>query len=126
MAVIEHLKTNYPKILQNKNRITEKENSIRFNLSKGKSKLERSFLFDEKGICNNETIITYCDTCLSKRVSEILQLQQYGWKKINENQYVSTFTEHLMLELPPENKDFSLSILWVDWTETLYNFLLKQ
>ncbi len=84
------------------------------------------YLFDESGRCKSETIITRCDSCLSRLLQAALAQKKYEWKKINENQYISKFEDKLMIELPPENPDHSFSFLRVDWTRELYDLLIKE
>lgn len=84
------------------------------------------YLFDESGRCKSETIITRCDSCLTRLLQAALALKKYEWKKINENQYISKFEDKLMIELPPENLNHSFSFLRVDWTRELYDLLIKE
>lgn len=82
--------------------------------------------FNKKGKCWSEKVIARCDSCFTKYLQGVLDQEKYGWKKINENQYVSKYSYRLMLEFPPENKDFSYVILRTDWTKELYRTLTNQ
>ncbi len=84
------------------------------------------YSFDKKGNCNAERTITHCDSCLARILDQLLALKQYNWKKINENQYVSDFTSRLLIELPAENKDHSMLVMRMEWSEELYKLLMKN
>lgn len=81
------------------------------------------YTFNKKGRCWSEKIIAGCDSCFTKYLYGVLDQKKYGWKKINENQYVSNYVDRMMLEFPPENKDFSYVILRTAWTKELYRLL---
>lgn len=82
--------------------------------------------FDARGNCNMEKVKAGCDSCFRKYLQQVLQQKKFGWRKVNENQYVSNFPDRLLLEIPPENKDFSYTILRTEWTREVYNMLLAN
>lgn len=84
------------------------------------------FTFDDSGSCTGETTITRCDSCLNGLLNAVLAKKKYGWKKINENQYVSRFEDYLMIELFPDEKTFSFSVLHTTWSRELYDLLMKN
>lgn len=92
--------------------------------SSGQS-VQHIYSFDKTGKCRSEQVITNCDSCLAKLLNKVLAQTQYNWKKINENQYVSDFSSALLIELPAENKDHSITILRMDWSKELYDLLMK-
>ena len=81
--------------------------------------------FDKAGKCISEKVIARCDSCINKKLQSALKIGKYGWKKINENQYVSKFEEKMMIELPVESNEYYYTILRMDWTKTLYNILIS-
>lgn len=82
-----------------------------------------SYYFDQKGKCMAEKTKASCDSCLNKFLAYALQQKKFNWKKINENQYVSSYKKKLMIELPADNSDKSMSILRMSWSKTLYKML---
>ncbi len=87
---------------------------------------EYIYAFDDKHLCFSETIIAHCDSCLSGYLQQVLDKKNFGWKKINENQYISRFADNLMIELSADAAIHSFSVLRVDWTRELYDLLLKE
>jgi hypothetical protein len=83
------------------------------------------FRFDKKGKCQSEEIIASCDSCYKKYLQAALDQKKYKWKKINENQYISSYSKKKMIELPPEKNDFSYTILRTEWSKKLYRLLLQ-
>lgn len=88
-----------------------------------------SFIYgiDEKtGKCDYQKTVASCDSCYKKYLKNLLDQKTYGWKKINENQYVSKYAFQLMLELPVEDKDYSFTLFKAQWSKELYDILTKQ
>jgi hypothetical protein len=92
---------------------------------KGQGALPADFIyhFDKKGKCNSEKVMTNCDSCYNKYFQATLDRKEYRWRKINENQYISSFAAKMMIELPPDSKDFSFTILRTDWSKQMYDLL---
>lgn len=84
------------------------------------------YVFDQKGLCNTETLNTRCDSCHDGYLKIVLDKKKFNWKKINENQYISRFEDNLMIELFPEGEVRTFSILRADFTRELYDLLLKE
>ncbi len=84
------------------------------------------YVFDGKGLCMTETVITRCDSCHDGFLKTILDKKKYGWKKINENQYISRIEDNMMIELFPEGEIRTISLLRADFTREIYDLLLKQ
>ncbi len=82
--------------------------------------------FDQSGKCSSEKTMAGCDSCQANFLRNVLNQKKYEWVKINENQYVSKFSEKLMIELPENDKDYSFIILRMDWSKILYDMLLKK
>jgi hypothetical protein len=80
--------------------------------------------FDDKGKCRSEKVIAYCDACYEKFLKAVLDVKRFGWKKINENQYISSFKHRMMIELPvKEETAFFYLILRTNWTKETYAML---
>jgi len=84
------------------------------------------YVFDAKGLCMTETTNTRCDSCHDGYLNVILEKKKYGWKKINENQYISRFEDNMMIELFPEGEVRTISLLRADFTRELYDLLMKE
>lgn len=84
------------------------------------------FQFDENRKCRSEEIVTRCESYFSEYLKQLIEIKKYNWTKINENQYVSDFNSALMIEIPPENVSFSLTILRMDWSREIYDLLMKK
>ncbi len=79
--------------------------------------------FDKSGNCVSQKTITYCDSCFSKFLQPLLQQEKYKWKKINENQYISSYSEGLLIELPAEENQYWFLLMKLSWTKELYKLL---
>jgi hypothetical protein len=104
--------------------LTDDDSVLRYSIKAGKT-LPADFIygFNISGKCRSEEIIAGCDSCFNKFLKNVLRQKKYEWKKINENQYVSKYTARMMIELPPENKYFSYTILKTDWNKDMYKLL---
>lgn len=110
-----------------KSNITESKNELIYTIKgQGKEKTEIIYSFDSLGKCNREKISGDCDTCISAKLQSILRIDTYGWKKINENQYVSRFEDRLMIELSVNKNDHSFYIHRMSWTQILYDILVGK
>ncbi len=83
------------------------------------------YRFDKNGKCQSEETRASCDSCYKKYLQAALDRKKYKWKKINENQYISSYSEKRMIEAPPEVNDYSFMILRTGWTKKLYHLLLN-
>ncbi len=83
------------------------------------------YQFDHDGKCNSEKVIASCDSCYQKFLQAALSRKEYGWIKINSNQYASKYSAKMMIDIPPENKQFSFRILRTNWSKKLYKILMK-
>lgn len=104
--------------------LTDTDSVLLFSIKSGKV-LPADFIysFDKSGKCRSEKVMAGCDSCFNKFLNAALAEKKYEWKKINENQYVSKYAARMMIELPPENKDFSYVILRTQWSRQLYTML---
>jgi|CXWL01.1.fsa_nt_gi hypothetical protein len=104
--------------------LTDTDSVLLFSIKSGKV-LPADFIysFDKSGKCRSEKVMAGCDSCFNKFLNAALAEKKYEWKKINENQYVSKYAARMMIELPPENKDFSYVILRTQWSRQLYSML---
>jgi hypothetical protein len=92
---------------------------------KGPKTLPADFIyrFDKAGKCISEKVVAGCDSCFTKYFQAVLDRKKYEWKKINENQYISGFAAKMMIELPPDSKNYSFVILRTDWSKQMYDLL---
>lgn len=81
--------------------------------------------FDSTRICNLEIWFFNSESDLNAYLQQVLSDPKWGWKKLNENQYISDFAHQLTLEIPPENPDRQFSIIRSAWTRTLYDLLTQ-
>lgn len=88
-----------------------------------KSKEETLLAFDRDGRCQSQLHIFNCDHCYKQELEELLGIENYQWKKLNENQYISKFEARLMIELPTENKTNTISIIRTDWSRVIYDIM---
>ncbi len=79
--------------------------------------------FTKEGKCDSEQIITGAEKVFTNYLDKVLAVKKYHWKKINENQYISDFASAMIVEIPPENKEWSFTLLRVEWTKQLYDML---
>lgn len=82
--------------------------------------------FNKEGKCDSEQVITGSGSSFTKYLDMVLGIKKYYWKKINENQYISDFHSAMIIEIPPENKEWSFTILYVSWTKQLYDMLTEN
>ena len=102
--------------------LEQNDSLLSVSVKKGGSAIRYAYQFDHAGKCITETVSSTCEACIDKELKSILAAGKYQWKKINENQYVSRFEDKLIIELPVDKKD-KYTILWTDWTRTLYDLL---
>lgn len=89
--------------------------------------LKQEYNFDEgTGNCTAERTFTSCEACFRQQLEEILALRSFEWKKINESQYISKFSDYVMIELQEDGREFSISLLKTAWTRELYDLLMKD
>lgn len=84
------------------------------------------YFFDKQGKCRLQKTIANCDSCINKYLQEALGQDKYKWRKINENQYISSFEDKLMIETPADGKEFSFMILRTDWSKILYDMITER
>ena len=104
--------------------ITDNDSLVVYSI-KSKDAYPADFIysFNKSGRCQSEKVITRCDSCFTRYLAATLAEKKYGWKKINENQYVSGYTYRMMIELPAESKELFYTILRTEWTKELYDML---
>jgi hypothetical protein len=107
-----------------KSTITQTDSSVVMNVSgPGVQPVTFIYLFDADGKCMTERTIANCDSCQNKYLQYALVQKKYKWKKINENQYVSSYKKKRMIELPADNTDKSMTVIRITWTKKIYNML---
>ena len=117
---IEENKSKSPKLIESETTLTLTVTAP------GTEMVSHLFTFDFDGKCKAEKIIAACDSCWKEELNLVLEKKDYQWKKINENQYISKFSDQLMIELPVESKDFYFTIFRALWTKEVYDMLLKN
>lgn len=93
---------------------------------KGTGTIQTTFIYgfdSQSGKCKSELVKASCDSCYKKYLGAVLAQKKYQWRKINENQYISSYSKKRMIELPAENNDFSYMILKTGWSKKLYRLL---
>ncbi len=104
--------------------LTENDSSLVCSVNDKKiSPADFIYGFDKAGKCQSEKVIVGCDSCYKKFLQGVLTQKKYGWKKINENQYVSKYAAQMMIELPTDNKSFQYIILRTEWNKELYDMM---
>ena len=106
------------------NTFSDKDSLITFTTYAGTSRYtDFSYQFDRMGKCQIEKIKSGCESCFNDQLDKILEQKNFEWKQINGNQYVSKFSDQLLLEIQTDKNAFSLSILRTNWTRELYTMI---
>lgn len=103
------------------------EKNIKMEVAgKGSQPVTFEYTFDSNKKCISEKVTAYCDSCYKKYLNELLSKKKFGWKRLNENQYISSYKWELMIELPVrEEKSLFYDLLKVDWNRETYSMLLE-
>lgn len=78
---------------------------------------------DSAGICQVQRLETEDTTVAGDFLTQLLALPTYQWKKLNENQYISRFEDHVLVELPADGSMKYVKIIRMNWNRTLYDLL---
>ena len=106
--------------------VSETDSTVVLSVKEGSSLPgEFAYYFDDNGKCNREKVTAYCDSCYQKYLGHALGQKKYKWKKINANQYISSFEQKATLELPGDEKEKSFTILRTEWTKEFYKLLTE-
>jgi hypothetical protein len=104
--------------------VSENDSTIQMTVpSQSSNQATFIYNFDQKGKCSSEKAISKNEVTHKKLLHEILDQKQYGWKRLNENQYVSKFSENMLIELPGEPGIFIITILRTNWDKKMYELL---
>ena len=107
--------------------LKETNTSVSFLLNDPRmQKAEFTYTFDKAGKCISEKIVSSCDSCMQKFLQNALNRTEYGWRKVNENQYISEFSKKMMLELPADSTLHYFSIFQTNWSRPMYDLLTKS
>ena len=107
--------------------ISETDSSLVMKVrGKGTTEADYTYNFDSSGKCNTEKTVTWCDSCHEKLLQNVFAMKKYGWKKINANQYVSKFSEGMLLGTHVANSLYSFSIVRTNLNKKMYKFLLDN
>jgi hypothetical protein len=107
-------------------KLSQNDSLILLTINAGTSRYTDFYYgFDKSGKCKLEKIKSGCESCFNNLLDKILEQKMIEWKQINGNQYVSKFSDHLLLEIQieSEKKNFSITILRTDWNRELYNMI---
>lgn len=85
--------------------------------------VDRIYSFDKTSKCISEKSVAGCENCYVHLLQSVLEQKKYEWKKLNENQYISKYSESLMLELPHENNEFTFTVFKIELNKELYKVL---
>lgn len=107
--------------------LTDNDSAIIYSVKAGKVyPADFMYGFDNYGKCRLEKTSLTCDSCYKIFLQAVLAQKKYGWKKINENQYISKYSSRMMIELPAESKELFYTILKTTWTKKLYSLLTDK
>lgn len=108
--------------------LSETDSSLIISVDEADGKSTRFIYGFDKGTdkCIIQRTLAGCDSCYKKYLNNLLGQKEYGWKKLNGNQYVSKFASHLLLELPFENSERYFTLFRASWTKELYDILIKN
>jgi hypothetical protein len=85
-----------------------------------------SYTFDSTGTCVIEKVRSACDACRGYWLKAVLDKKDYDWKKINGNQYISKFTNQVLIEIPIEDKDYTFMMFKAQWSKEMYDMLINH
>ncbi len=104
--------------------LTDNDSILVFSSKENKGlPTEFVYRFDSKGKCKSEKMTVGCDSCFKKSLKAVLENKKFGWKKINEHQYVSKYEARMMIDLPADNYNFYFTVLQTEWTPEMYILL---
>jgi hypothetical protein len=85
--------------------------------------VDKLLSFNEADSCIAEKYVSSSPNTYKLLLDSIIAQKKFEWRKINENQYVSKFSDRLMIELPVKKDDNSFTVFHAEWTRELYNML---
>lgn len=104
--------------------VQETDSTLILQLNEAGQIRQTIFGFDAvSGKCSSEKQIASGKKEYNKLLQDLLSQKSFGWKKLNENQYVSKFSVQMLIELPQEENDYSFIIFRTKWTKELYDLL---
>ncbi len=80
----------------------------------------------ESGKCNLQRTEANCESCYKKYLDNLLEQKIHKWKKLNENQYISRYEDHMLVELAPDENDHSFTVFRAQWSKDFYEMLTKE
>lgn len=83
------------------------------------------YFFDKQGKCRSQKTTAGSDSSINKYLQDVLTQEKYKWRKINGNQYISSFEEKLLIETPADGKEFAFLIIRTDWSKILYDMMVE-
>lgn len=84
------------------------------------------YTFNKSKLCTSEKTVVTNDSVRTNLLNMVLEQSVHEWKKINGNQYISKFSDKLMIEIPAKPTDHSFTIYKADWTKEVYDMLNRK
>jgi hypothetical protein len=107
--------------------LQETDSTVILRLTEAGQERQTVYGFDAvSGKCSWEKQIASGKMEYNKLLQELLSQKSFGWKKLNENQYVSKFSSQMLIELPQDENDYSFIIFRTNWTKELYDLLTSN
>lgn len=104
--------------------IEEKKNEISFLLREEKVQHANfKYEFDPAGKCFASGIYGYCLECVEKELKISLKMKRYGWVKLNDSTWLSSWRRSLQMTLKKPEVDggmYCLDIRKMVWSRTWY------
>lgn len=99
------------------------DTTITFTVKEEGKAADFSYVFDKNGKCLLEMVKAADDKSYQFYLNETLAEKDFEWKKINENQYVSKFSDFLMIELPGEILPNQFNVFRTEWSKEMYELV---
>ena len=84
------------------------------------------YTFDKSKTCIRVKTVALTDSARNNYLNNMLEKKEYEWVKLNGNQYISKFSDKLMIELPGDPKNHSVTVYRAEWNQEIYNMLLNK
>ncbi len=84
------------------------------------------YTYDKDKTCISEKTVALTDSARTNYLNAILEKKEYEWNILNGNQYISKFSDKLMIEIPGDPKNHSVTVYRAEWTQSIYDMLLKK
>ena len=88
--------------------------------------IELQLSYDSAGVCYAEKYICKTAASAQQKQQKILSRSAYGWKKLNENQYVSLPEKQRLLEIYRLEQTWVVQVLLTNWSPLQYQMLFPS